>query len=820
MTTKKIIALMLAVALVLTMLAACNKTDAPADNTAQSSPNAVATMGAQLEGTTYAERRIDIEFAASALALRAGRSFFAYHQGRIYFERYTDITNNSGTVTAQLMELISVAFDSATGSILDEQTVWSREVSLNTDTATRVYEYELIAAFNVDDFGNLWLAIEYLTEDLTDETAPQLSRRFGLIKCSPTGEVLASYDMAEFVEVKTVAQIVFDLAGNAYLRCNHYDEALENTESVIHVFAAETVEFVMSSSVEPNSIFSITHTKDGEVAYHTIGAMSFLLTTLNAEERSIGTPRSIAPQLNYLQIFPGFGEWDILMADYMNGNNNIYGYNIETDTSELIMDFEKSGIYMPFTRNNGLAICNRLGGLVQLSDTEYLIGIHGDGLYKLTYDPNKKPTYKIELTLGVTSTDSAITSAVSQFNRESETLRIVIRDYSAYNTNGDSTGAIMQLDLDILTGNVPDIIWLGGLSPEKYISKGILADLTEYLDNDTTIDRADLFENILELGSVDGALYHITTHFAPRSLVGKASVFGSGGITMAKLNEVLQRYPNAQVMSEYAAADWITLCTAFLMDELVDWGSGTTNFDTVEYVALLNSAWRFPTEVSYNWDDDEASFNEYFAEYVERFADNRLLLTLPYLSDARGVRVLSDVLGDEGILLGFPSSSGTGNAMNPFYDFGISEKSPFKDKAWEFISMLIRDDYDAPMFGVSINRNIFEANAAADMVSLAERDFATGLRLSRSTGIRTYTWFVRSADEVRGEVFDNYPLTQTEVDTAREAIENVTKSLSGDTVITSIIREEAEAFLGGARNAEESARIIQSRVGLYVAENT
>jgi len=39
-------------------------------------------------------------------------------------------------------------------------------------------------------------------------------------------------------------------------------------------------------------------------------------------------------------------------------------------------------------------------------------------------------------------------------------------------------------------------------------------------------------------------------------------------------------------------------------------------------------------------------------------------------------------------------------------------------------------------------------------------------------------------------------------------------------MITAIIAEETEAFMNGVHSAEETARLIQSRVSIYVSENS
>lgn len=66
----------------------------------------------------------------------------------------------------------------------------------------------------------------------------------------------------------------------------------------------------------------------------------------------------------------------------------------------------------------------------------------------------------------------------------------------------------------------------------------------------------------------------------------------------------------------------------------------------------------------------------------------------------------------------------------------------------------------------------------------------------------------------------NYPvLTYTDAD--RAILQNITENAAvttPDPTLTGIIREEVDAYIGGARDAAETARVLKSRVEVYLGE--
>jgi hypothetical protein len=64
------------------------------------------------------------------------------------------------------------------------------------------------------------------------------------------------------------------------------------------------------------------------------------------------------------------------------------------------------------------------------------------------------------------------------------------------------------------------------------------------------------------------------------------------------------------------------------------------------------------------------------------------------------------------------------------------------------------------------------------------------------------------------------PMTDEDVKNIQKLIDSADTLANADEEVFSLITEEAEAFFKGQKSAEEVAEVIQSRVSIYVKENS
>lgn len=96
---------------------------------------------------------------------------------------------------------------------------------------------------------------------------------------------------------------------------------------------------------------------------------------------------------------------------------------------------------------------------------------------------------KTVLTLACFYLDYNIQQKIVDFNKTSDAYRIVVKDYSEFNTNDDYSAGLTKLNTEIMSGVIPDMFLTENLPIERYAAKGILTDLYELIDSDSELTR-------------------------------------------------------------------------------------------------------------------------------------------------------------------------------------------------------------------------------------------------------------------------------------------------------------------------------------------
>lgn len=760
--------------IIATLLVACTKNEeesAPSPSPDSSSPEQVS-----LENY-YASEKLNIDIEASGYK-------YDYANGRIYYSKTTEIRNTEsrGELTGRLVEIFSCDKDGN-----NEQLCWSRELPATGEG--ELGSYQSLLCFGADEQDNLWILIEQTEYNDKSET-----NTFELVKSGANGSGLTvALSEIESIRGALPSGMLFDRDGNVYI------ETGIASGRALFVYSGSTGEYLFDTRSD-EKFRSAATTNDGRVVYLRIGEDGYELVILSATGVISVSPDPIGGLSG--DIYNGAGDYNIFYYD----DNTVYGISLETMNSTPVISLINSDI-----------AAKDIYGLECMSDTQFLMAKYVSnnndetGVYRLTYNADAVVTDKVILTLGLVGYYPDLGEAIQKFNAMSKTSRIEVTEYDY--TNSD------RLDLDILNGNAPDILLLSrgsGLSMNKYMSKGVLSDLTDYLENDEKVSCDDLFENILELGSKGGKLYHVIPRFTIRALVGKTSIFGdeSEGMSLSKMKDAAMRYPDAELISQYSRETMLYALTSGLIDDFVDWETATCDFKSEQFIELLETLMLLPESggslLGLSWD-------EYEAEYNTIYKEDRTLLYEAALFTVREMRSYNELFGEEVSVFSYPSSKKTGHSIIADVDLAIMESSKHKDEAWEFISMFLQADIkiSSDIILFSINKRVFEADTEAEMIPLLERDFSQGVPIRVPQG----TLIITSPEDINIDEYANYHITADEAARMLAIVESVTKVEGTITQINAIIFEEAELFFAGARSAEETAQVIQSRVSIYVSEN-
>lgn len=159
-------------------------------------------------------------------------------------------------------------------------------------------------------------------------------------------------------------------------------------------------------------------------------------------------------------------------------------------------------------------------------------------------------------------------------------------------------------------------------------------------------------------------------------------------------------------------------------------------------------------------------------------------------------------LGTQPQYVGYPDAERNGPCVMSLVSYGISSTTEYPDECWNFIKITLSDK-------AYLNAGIQEG------FPLSKSALNEGIRaFSLSTGDEGSP--LHGLTDMNGDYY--IPLEEKYVPYIYELLDSVTHARFRYSGVFSIIREEGEAFLENDKTAEETARLIQNRVSIYLAE--
>ncbi len=470
----------------------------------------------------------------------------------------------------------------------------------------------------------------------------------------------------------------------------------------------------------------------------------------------------------------------------VSSGNVLYRYSLSTQTSEEILNWINCDINADTVQAFSELEDGRIVALTYNYESEQ----GGTEAVYLTKTPASEVKQKTVLTYATMYLDYMLRSEIIRFNKSSDTYRIEVKEYSS----GDYEAGQTQLNSDIVSGNPPDLIDMGnGMNVSAYISKGILADLYSLLENDPNLNKEELTANALKIYEQDGKLYGMPISYTLQTLLGRTSDVGEEmGWTLDDVKALLASKPEGTQLFDYASQEMVlSMLLQMDMNAYVDWNAGTCSFDSEAFVDLLEFAATFPSAETMDYSNEEGTYT--------KISSGKLLLLSLYMSQVNDYQAYASMFNEPVTCIGYPTQSGSGSIMVASLGIGIAEKSANKDGAWAFISSLLTEEYQD-----NLNWNFPVRESSLEKCFEAARNV--------EEGSSSWSW-----DDYE---YEGRPATEEEIAAIRNLIDNAQPMPSANTEILTIITEEAAPFFAGQKSAKEVADIIQSRVKIYVSENS
>lgn len=378
-------------------------------------------------------------------------------------------------------------------------------------------------------------------------------------------------------------------------------------------------------------------------------------------------------------------------------------------------------------------------------------------------EPIPSPQNKKITMVYIDSPLRSVSSDVAAFNRSRDDITV----------NATAVSSVADINLSLVAGDIPDILCTGDdlNTMQNYASKGALCGLNSLIDS--AFPESDYLVNILAAGSIGEQIYYITPSFSlsgialPKILVPETGVFES----MEEFYEALDQAEE----EPYGSLTKETMLNLLLNDSneaFVDYATASCSFNSTEFEAYLEFCNHFANteeEVIANMSGTRATLAVASISNYETFVNSNAIMRYktPYQCNVAYCPA--------------PCSGYRGLGIQGSYYIGISSTSNSFDAAATFLEYILSEDCQ------QTTKNSFPVKRSACEYYLSQNE-----AYSSQNEMAVLLWsYLEQADHYSGVQIS---------------------------MISEIALEEATAYFGGDKTAEEVSEIIQNRVSIYLSE--
>ncbi len=446
-----------------------------------------------------------------------------------------------------------------------------------------------------------------------------------------------------------------------------------------------------------------------------------------------------------------------------------------------------------FTENDFAAY--EVAGLIMTAENSFIVSVNGverAALKRMDQrDYSEKETAQI-VKIATVVPDAELSHYVSQYNSANDKYKIEIVNYGQ---SQDREENINALKMDIVSGNAPDIMPFNGDMPiDTFGAKeSIFVDLYSMIDNDPDLSREDFVDGFLEGMESNGKLLMITPSFIIKTIECKDKFLN--GLTSWNFDQMMESYNKISdnidltVDSKYGSPT-----SAFYelinYNSFIDYDKGICDFDNETFIKLLKffKDNNLGSDNSSGWDSDMIR---------DHYKNDVLMLKLTEVSNFLELYAMErECFNEPATIIGYPTENGSVSYVEIDNGYSILANSDVKDGAWDFIKYsFFSDSY------YSGTKGRYTFPAIDRYIDEQMEDFNKLI----------------SEEQNEGESFP--PMSDEESKEykawVRESAKNVVKL---DNNVIRILWDELNAYFNDERSAEETAKMIQNRVSLYVSE--
>ncbi len=458
-------------------------------------------------------------------------------------------------------------------------------------------------------------------------------------------------------------------------------------------------------------------------------------------------------------------------------------------------DYSMDGEYVRFAK-----MTDEQNIYVSLSnDNNYVEMAH------LTLVPKSEVKEKEKVVLATLGLDDSLQKKVNDYNKYHDKYEVELKQVSL--DNNDFAVALKDFNQMLLSDDCPDLIVISDqMDIEGLSANGFFEDLGVYLEKSENVGRADFLENVLQAYTCNGKLLCVPSSFSiGRIVLGKKSLTGEAfGSHINDYRRLTEKYPESRLFDGGGVR---TNLMKMGWKSFVDFESGKCRFDSRDFTDFLEWLKTYTDDIE----------NEVYA--LESYRSGEILFHLTPIFSVYNYRINMPVFGEPIALFSYPNSGGASISGEDTY--AITSNSRHKDGAWDFIEYCVRHksvyenypnfparkDMLQELFALSM-----EKKYVTDEDGNVVLDEETGEPVEKKWGTNFFNHVEVPVYAMTGEQLDVLEQFMEQGFVAREIANNREKEMY------LIFNEEVQPYLLGQKNVEDVAKIIQSRLQLYLDE--
>ena len=424
-----------------------------------------------------------------------------------------------------------------------------------------------------------------------------------------------------------------------------------------------------------------------------------------------------------------------------------------------------------------------------------------------------KAEARTEITVAVPVSEKWMEIAAVKFQKENPGYSVKIKPYEQeYQYGGNYENYVKALNTELLTGKGPDIFLASGLPIRKYIGKNLLADLGGYMEKDGSFDDSHYYMNILNALKYDNRFYTLPVSISFNVLAVDKKILEKESVSIDdsawNWKEAIAAGRKLTGSGGSARKLFMPVTSSMLLDYLLqgnysqflDLNGKKASFNTQEFIDLLKMVKEFG-------ESGQSGTHSYSANYSdpEAIEKGSIVFNPQVFMDYTSYAFLRSLYKDQVKLLKYPAAGDAqGKVFNPQALLALNNNSRNKDVAWEFLRLLLSDEIQSEeLSGFAVNRSALKkvAEWAVEMTTSGGMAYA-----------------IQSGNDDKPKIFTPSPLTQDDIDYINSFIENMSICNSTDMQVQKIVSGEAAAYFSGSKSPEETAKLIQQKVELYLGE--